>query len=91
MTLDNGIEVLVHIGLETVALRGEGFTQLVSQGTRVKAGTPIIAINRDFIMGKGVSLSSPVLITNPESTKSLTPMTDMVAIAGETIVIEYTL
>lgn len=91
MTLDNGIEVLIHIGLETVALRGEGFTQLVQEGTRVKAGTPIIAIDRDFILSKGVSLSSPVLITNPEFTKSLLVQTAAMAIAGKTVILEYTL
>jgi len=91
MTLDNGVEVLVHIGLETVALRGEGFTQLVPQGTRVKAGTPIIAIDRDFILSRGVSLSSPILITNPEVTKSLIVETGVRAIAGKTVILEYTL
>lgn len=91
MSLDNGIEVLVHIGLETVALKGEGFTQLVPQGTRVKVGTPIIAIDRDFILGRGVSLSSPVIITNPELTKSLTVQKGVMAIAGKTVILEYTL
>jgi len=91
MTLENGIEVLIHIGLETVALSGEGFTQLVTQGTKVKAGTPIISIDRDFILGRGISLSSPVLITNPELTKSLTYTKDVVAVAGKTIILEYTL
>ena len=91
MTLDNGVEVLVHIGLETVALKGEGFTQLVTQGTRVKVGTPIIAIDRDFILSRGVSLSSPILITNPEVTKSLIVETGVRAIAGKTVILEYTL
>ena len=44
LTLENGVELLVHIGIETVGLEGEGFEQLVEQGTKVKAGTPIIKI-----------------------------------------------
>lgn len=90
MTLDNGIELLVHIGIETVSLNGEGFEQLAEQGTKVKAGTPIIKIDRAFIEGKGLSLATPVLITNVDSTKSITSNTGIDAVAGETTVIEYT-
>lgn len=90
MTLDNGIEVLVHIGIETVSLNGEGFEQLTEQGTRVKAGTPIIKIDREFIKSKGLSLVTPVLITNPDTVKSLDVKTGMDVVAGETVVLEYT-
>ncbi len=91
MTLDNGIEILVHIGIETVSLKGEGFKQLVEQGTKVKAGTPIIKIDRNFIKSKGLSLITPVLITNPDSVKSIDKKINMDAIAGETIIMEYSL
>jgi PTS system D-glucosamine-specific IIA component/PTS system glucose-specific IIA component len=66
LTLNNGIELLVHIGLDTVSLDGEGFEQLAQEGTFVKAGTPIIKINRDFILEKGFSLITPVLVTNQD-------------------------
>lgn len=91
MTLDNGIEVLVHIGIETVSLNGEGFEQLAEQGTRVKAGTPIIKIDREFIKNKGLSLVTPVLITNPDTVKSLDVKTGMDVLAGETVVLEYSI
>lgn len=91
MTLDNGIEILVHIGIETVSLKGEGFKQLIEQGTKVKAGTPIIKIDRNFIKSKGLSLITPVLITNPDSVKSIDKKINMDAIAGETIIMEYSL
>lgn len=90
MTLSNGIELLIHVGIETVSLDGEGFEQLVEQGTTVKAGTPILKIDREFIKSKNLSLVTPVLITNVDMTKSLTPSTSINAIAGETTVIEYT-
>ncbi|WP_297632238.1 PTS glucose transporter subunit IIA [uncultured Clostridium sp.] len=90
MTLKNGIEVLVHIGIETVGLNGEGFEQLVEQGSNVKAGTPILKIDRDFIQSKGCPLISPVLITNVDNIQSLNTITDVDAVAGETTVIEYT-
>lgn len=90
MTLSNGIEILVHVGIETVALNGEGFEQLVEQGTTVKAGTPILKIDRDFIKSKGCPLITPVLITNVDNVQSLTPISNIDATVGETTVIQYT-
>ena len=83
MTLDNGIELLVHIGIDTVSLNGEGFEQLASEGDIVKAGTPIIKINKDLILEKGFSLITPVLITNPDVTSELIISTDKNVTAGE--------
>ncbi len=91
MTLENGIELLVHIGLDTVSLNGEGFEKLIEQGTKVKAGTPIIKINPDFIKEKGFSLISLVLITNPEILTSIKIMENVDTIAGETTILEYTI
>ena len=91
MTLDNGVELLVHIGIDTVELNGEGFEQLVEQGTKVKAGTPIIKIDREFILSKGLSLATPILITNVDSVKSISPVESGAVVAGETQVIKYEL
>lgn len=66
LTLDNGIELLVHIGIDTINLKGKGFKALKEQGDRVKKGEPIVKINRKFIESKGYSLITPVLITNPD-------------------------
>lgn len=89
MTLDNGLELLVHIGLETVALNGEGFEQLVEQGTNVKAGTPIIKFDREFIKSKGCPLETPILITNVDATKSITPVATGNVVAGETTIVKF--
>ena len=91
ITLENGVELLVHIGIETVSLNGEGFEQLAEQGTKVKAGDPIIKIDREFIKSKGLPLTTPVLITNPDILKSITPVENIETVAGETTVLEYTL
>lgn len=90
LTLENGVELLVHIGIETVGLEGEGFEQLVEQGAKVKAGTPIIKIDRELIKSKGLSLITPILITNPDILGTITPVENIDTIAGETTVIEYT-
>lgn len=89
MTLDNGLELLVHIGVDTVGLNGEGFEQLVEQGVKVKAGTPIIKIDREFILSKGLSLATPVLITNVDSAKSVAPVESGSVVAGENIVVNF--
>lgn len=91
MTLENGVELLVHIGIETVTLNGEGFEQLAEAGTKVKAGDPIIKIDREFIKSKGLPLTTPVLITNPDILKSITPVENVATVAGETTVLEYTM
>lgn len=90
MTLENGVELLVHIGIETVSLNGEGFEQLAEQGAKVKAGDPIIKIDREFIKSKGLPLTTPVLITNPDILKSISPIENTETVAGETTVLEYT-
>ncbi len=64
MTTDSGLEVLVHIGLDTVNLNGEGFKKLSNQGEKVKAGTPVIQIDREFMREKGIELTTPMVITN---------------------------
>ncbi len=89
ITLKNGIELLVHIGIDTVALNGQGFTKLAKQGTKVKAGTPIIKLDREVIEKAGYSLITPVLITNPEIVKDITGAIGVDAEAGKTPVIEY--
>lgn len=91
ITLDNGVELLVHIGIETVSLNGEGFEQLAEQGTKVKAGDSIIKIDREFIKSKGLPLITPVLITNPDILKSISPIENIETVAGETTILEYTM
>lgn len=89
LTLENGLELLVHIGVDTVGLNGEGFEQLVEQGTKVTAGTPIIKIDREFILSKGLSLATPVLITNVDSAKSITAVESGSVVAGENVVVNF--
>jgi sugar PTS system EIIA component len=91
ITLNNGAELLIHIGIDTVSLNGEGFEQLVEAGTMVKAGTPIIKINRDFILNKGFSLITPVLVTNMNLVKELEVTANKDVVAGQDEVISFSL
>ena len=58
------LEVLVHIGLETVALKGEGFERLAQEGDEVTAGTPIIKADLDYIKANAKDIITPILVTD---------------------------
>lgn len=69
-TKDN-LDILVHIGFDTVNLKGEGFKALVSQGDIIKRGDPIIKFDKEFINSKGLSTTTVVVITNMELIKEI--------------------
>lgn len=62
----DGAEVLMHLGLETVALGGEGFEVLVTEGQAVKASQPLVRFDLDLLARKAKSLITPVVIANGE-------------------------
>lgn len=64
ITSDSGVEILIHVGQDTVQLNGEGFTAHVKQGDRVKKGQKLLDVDLAFIESKGYSLQTPVIITN---------------------------
>ncbi|MFW5885691.1 MAG: PTS sugar transporter subunit IIA [Halanaerobium sp.] len=66
-----GLEVLIHIGIDTVKLDGEGFKKLVKNGDKVEIGTPLIEVDLDFIKENAPSISTPVIITNMEKVKNM--------------------
>ena len=66
MQADNGLELLIHIGLDTVQLNGEGFQAMVKQGDRVKKGQILVTFDKEFIESKGFCLETPVLVTNSD-------------------------
>lgn len=63
---DDGCEVLIHIGINTVRLEGEGFTAHVKQGERVEVGQELISFDIKALTTKGYDVTSPVIITNSE-------------------------
>jgi len=60
----NGREILIHVGLDTVTLKGEGFTPFVKDGDKVKQGQKLMEINFDSIKSKVPSIITPVVFTN---------------------------
>lgn len=64
ITSENGAEILIHIGLDTVNLNGNGFKKLINQGDKVKKGTPLIEIDRQFMKEQNINLITPMVVTN---------------------------
>ena len=64
ITSDEGLEVLIHIGIDTVQLAGDGFVGLVGQNEKVLAGQPLLKVDLERIRDKVPSLVSPIVFTN---------------------------
>lgn len=64
LTTESGTEILIHIGLDTVELEGEGFTVFVEQGDQVEAGQKLVKFDIDLIKERGFSVQTPVVVTN---------------------------
>ena len=60
----NGAEILIHVGLETVALHGQGFVGETAEGRSVKTGDPLLRFDLDFVFERAKSLISPIVLTN---------------------------
>ena len=86
-----GVEVMVHIGIDTVMLKGQGFQPLVAQGQQVKAGQPLIDFELDLVARKAQSLLTQIIITNGDATVSAMHCASGQAEAGKTVVLELEL
>lgn len=64
LKLDSGVELLIHIGIDTVNMEGKGFRVHVSRGDRVEPGTPLVDFDIEAIKAAGYSPVTPVLVTN---------------------------
>lgn len=63
---ESGVEIIVHIGLDTIEMGGEGFEKLAAQGDEVEAGQPIVRFDLEKIKASGYDPVTPVVVTNPE-------------------------
>ncbi|MDR9798546.1 PTS glucose transporter subunit IIA, partial [Aeribacillus pallidus] len=61
---EEGLEILIHIGLETVELNGKGFEVAVSAGETVKVGDPLLNVDLDYLEQKHKEIVTPIVITN---------------------------
>ena len=83
---DDGLEVLVHVGLDTVALKGEGFTSHVKVGDRVRVGDLVAEVDLDLLKSKGINTVTPVLVCDGADDKVMTPVVGNVK-KGEAVIL----
>jgi sugar PTS system EIIA component len=82
---ENGLEILIHIGLETVELNGEGFEVLVSNHQPIKAGETLVNVNLDYLKSSMKEIVTPVIITNMDSVLTVEPCPLQKATRGEVL------
>ena len=85
----DGLDVLVHIGIDTVELKGEGFLPMVAEGDRVKAGDVRARADLELIRSRGLPTDIPVLITNPEQLEHHAVTETDTVTGGRSTVMEY--
>ncbi len=84
---DNGVEVLIHIGLETVAMEGKGFEGFISEGDTVEVGDKLVTFDIDLVKEEANSTISPVIITNSDELQSFDIESVTETVKGETVVV----
>ena len=85
-----GLEIVIHIGLDTVALRGEGFHPVVKNGDSVRAGDPLLRFDIDLVARRARSLLTEMVITNMDVVSALRPRSGRV-VGGRDVVLEVSL
>ena len=81
---ENGAEIVVHMGIDTVALNGQGFKRLVEEGAEVKAGQPILELDLAFLNANARSMISPVVCSNSDDYSALVIQATGKVVAGQT-------
>ncbi|MDN6109230.1 MAG: N-acetylglucosamine-specific PTS transporter subunit IIBC [Enterobacterales bacterium] len=87
---DEGAEVVVHMGIDTVALNGQGFKRLVEEGAEVKAGQPILEMDLEYLNANARSMISPVVVSNIDDFGGLKALAAGHVVAGETKLYDIT-
>ncbi|MCI9201849.1 MAG: PTS system trehalose-specific EIIBC component [Lachnospiraceae bacterium] len=87
MKLENGMEILLHVGIDTVDMKGDGFEYMVKEGEKVAAGTPLIRFSKEKIKAAGHPATTVCIITEPGEGKKFSFHTGIHASAGKTAVV----
>jgi PTS system glucose-specific IIA component len=81
-----GVELLIHVGLETVSMNGEGFTAHVAAGDRVKKGQRLLTVDFGLVQQKAKSTITPIIVTNGDVVANLQKTSETKATKGETVI-----
>ena len=83
---DDGVEVLVHVGIDTVKMNGEGFDVAVAKGDRVNAGDTLVTVDFDKVREAGYSTTTLMTVLNTALLKTVAPKTDVDVKAGDEVI-----
>ncbi|WJQ00339.1 PTS glucose transporter subunit IIA [Geobacillus stearothermophilus] len=83
-----GVELLIHVGIDTVSMNGEGFTAYVKAGDRVKRGDRLLSVDLPLVREKAKSAVTPIIITNGDALESLEKKAGTSAAKGETVLFQ---
>lgn len=89
LVTESGAEIIVHIGVDTVKLAGQGFKRLIQPGGKVKAGQPVLELDLDFLAANAVSTISPVVLANTDEFGALSAKASGLVVAGETVLYQF--
>ncbi len=83
---DNGVEIIVHMGIDTVALGGKGFKRLVEEGADVKVGQPILELDLEYLNANAKSMISPVIVSNIDDFDKIAEQVSGVVVGNKTVI-----
>lgn len=86
IVLDGGVELLIHVGIDTVNLKGEGFDVKVKNGDRVEVGTPLVTFDRAVIQKAGYPLITPVIVLNADDFGDVSPVLEGDVAVGASLI-----
>lgn len=88
ITMKNGVEILIHIGLDTVELKGKGFTPLIKQGDNVKVGSPLVLIDKEILNDSTIDLTTILIVLDDNKEVKVLNNTDVEIMETPVIKIE---
>lgn len=83
----NNMEVLIHVGINTVSMKGQGFEVFAKTGDKVKKGDKLITFNREFIKENNLDDVVVMVVTNSDQFENLNFQTDMSEVSNDTVIL----
>ena len=87
ITSDEGVEILIHIGMDTVTLDSRGFESKLKQGDRVKTGDKLVTVDLELIKEAGLEIITPIVVTNSADISIVEPVNKLAVNAGDDLII----